>query len=61
MQFHRKTRNDLSSNLIKLLIKAIISLAFISIIIFILSKLNFPSPNKTLNKKIPNEQFKVVK
>ena len=61
MQFHRKTSNSLSSGLIRLLIKAIIILAVISIIIFILDSIDFPEPNKILQKKIPNEQFKVVK
>ncbi len=61
MQFHRKTSNSLSSGLIRLLIKAIIILAVISIIIFILDNIDFPEPNKILQKKIPNEQFKVVK
>ena len=61
MQFHRKTSNSLSSGLIRLLIKAIIILAVISIVIFILDNIDFPEPNKILQKKIPNEQFKVVK
>ena len=61
MQIHRKTSNSLSSSLIRLLIKAIIILAVISIIIFILDNIDFPEPNKILQKKIPNEQFKVVK
>ena len=61
MQFHRKTSNSLSSGLIRLLIKAIIILAVISIVILILDNINFPKPNKILQKKIPNEQFKVVK
>jgi len=61
MQFHRKTSNSLSSGLIRLLIKAIIILAVISIIIFILDNIDLPEPSKILQKKIPNEQFKVVK
>ena len=61
MQFHRKTSNSLSSVLIKLLIKVIIILAVISIVIYILDNINLPEPNKILQKKIPNEQFKVVK
>ena len=61
MQFYRKTSNSLSSALIRLLIKAIIILAVISIIIFILDNIDLPKPNKILQKKIPNEQFKVVK
>jgi len=61
MQFHRKTSNSLSSGLIRLLIKAIIILAVISIVIFILDNIDLPKPNKILQKKISNEQFKVVK
>ena len=61
MQIHRKTSNSLSSSLIRLLIKVIIILAVISIIIFILDNIDLPKPNKILQKKIPNEQFKVVK
>ena len=61
MQFHRKTSNSLSSGLIRLLIKAIIILAVISIVIFILDNIDLPKPNKILQKEIPNEQFKVVK
>ena len=61
MQFHRKTSYRLSSGLIRLLIKAIIILAIISIVIFILDNIDLPKPNKILQKKIPNEQFKVVK
>ena len=61
MQFRRNTSNSLSSGLIRLLIKVIIILAVISIIIFILDNIDLPEPNKILQKKIPNEQFKVVK
>ena len=61
MRFHRKTSNSLSSRLIRILIKAIIILVIISFAIFILDKIDLPEPNKILQKKIPNEQFKVVK
>ena len=61
MQFHRKTSNSLSSGLIRLLINALILLVIISIVIFILDKMDLPEPNKIIQKKIPNEQFKVVK
>ena len=61
MEFHRKTSNSLSSGLIRLLIKALIILVIISIGILILDKVDLPEPNKILQKKIPNEQFKVVK
>ena len=61
MQFHRKTSNSLSSGIIRLLIKALIILVIISIAILILDKVDLPEPNKILQKKISNEQFKVVK
>ena len=61
MQFHRKTSNSLSSGLIRLLINALIILVIISTAILILDKVDLPEPNKILQKKIPNEQFKVVK
>jgi len=61
MQFHRKTSNSLSSGIIRLLIKALIILVIISIAILILDKVDLPEPKKILQKKIPNEQFKVVK
>ena len=61
MQFHRKTSNSLSSGLIRLSIKVVIILAVISIVIFILDSIDLPEPNKILQEKIPNEQFKVVK
>ena len=61
MQFHRKTSSSLSSGLIRLSIKVVIILAVISIVIFILDNIDLPEPNKILQKKIPNVQFKVVK
>ena len=61
MKFHRKTSSSLSSGLIRLSIKVVIILAVISIVIFILDSIDLPEPNKILQEKIPNEQFKVVK
>ena len=61
MQFRRNTSNSLSSGLIRLLINALILLVIILIVIFILDKMDLPEPNKIIQKKIPNEQFKVVK
>ena len=57
MQFHRKTSNSLSSGLIRLLIKAIIILAVISIIILILDNIDLPEPNKILLKIIPKNEY----
>tara|TARA_B100000575_G_C23004236_1_gene578613 strand:+ start:595 stop:717 length:123 start_codon:yes stop_codon:yes gene_type:complete len=30
-------------------------------IVFLLNKVNFPAPNKIIEKIIPNENFKIVK
>ena len=59
MQFTRKT--SYSKSIIGLLIKLfLIAIVFIGII-FLLNKLDFPSPKKVIEKIIPNENFKIVK
>ena len=59
MQFIKKTR--LSKNIIGLLIKFTLVFAAILGIVFILNKIDFPSPEKKIEKIIPNENFKTVK
>ena len=44
-----------------ILVSSIIILVIISFAIFILDKIDLPEPKKILQKKIPNEQFKIVK
>ena len=61
MQFRRKTSSRFSNGLPKFIIKSIIVLIFISIVVIILDRVKLPAPNKNIQKKIPNEQFKVVK
>ena len=61
MQFHRKTSNRMRNDLISLLIKLAIIIFLFSVIIIVLDRIALPVPNKNLQKKIPNEQFKVVK
>ena len=61
MQFHRKTSNRMSNGLIKLLIKLTIIIFLISVVIIVIDRIALPAPSKSLQKKIPNEQFKVVK
>ena len=59
MQFTRKT--SYSKSIIGLLIKLIlIAILFIGVN-FLLSKLDFPAPKKSIEKIIPNENFKIVK
>ena len=61
MQLHRKTRQGLFSNLIKLFIKILLPAAVLIIIIFFINQLNLPKPNKIIKQEIPNEKFEVVK
>ena len=59
MQFTRKT--SYSKSIIGLLIKLfLIAIVFIGII-FLLNKLDFPATKKSIEKIIPNENFKIVK
>ena len=61
MQFQRKSNIGKSNFLIKLLIKiALIAFLFFTILIFV-DQLNFPSPNKKIQKIIPNENLKIIK
>ena len=59
MQFTRKT--SLSKSMTGLLIKLILILSVSTGIIFLLNKIDFPAPKKTIEKIIPNENFKIVK
>jgi heme/copper-type cytochrome/quinol oxidase subunit 4 len=60
MQIYKKTRSR-NFNFLSLIIKLLIILIIIAGIVFLLNKVNFPSPNKIIEKKIPNENFKIVK
>tara|TARA_B100000676_G_scaffold179101_1_gene175894 strand:+ start:201 stop:386 length:186 start_codon:yes stop_codon:yes gene_type:complete len=61
MHFYKKTSIGKSNNYIKLVIKLIlIFLVFIALLIM-LDQINFPAPNKKIEKLIPNESFKVIK
>ena len=58
MQFSKNTRNRSSKSL---LIKiALVLIIFIGAIV-LLGKIEFPSPNKNIEKIIPNEKLKIVK
>ena len=60
MQIYKKTRSR-SFNFLSLAIKILIIFMIFFGIIFLLNKVNFPTPNKTIEKTIPNENFKIVK
>ena len=58
MQFSKNTSNASGKSL---LIKiALILIIFIGVIV-LLGKIEFPSPNKDIEKIIPNEKLKIVK
>ena len=59
MQFTRKT--SLSKSVSGLLIKLFLILLVFIGIIFLLNKVDFPVPKKTIEKIISNENFKIVK
>ena len=59
MQFTRNTSSG--KNAISLIIKLGLVLLLFLGVIFLLSKVDFPSPKKEIEKIIPNENFKIVK
>jgi hypothetical protein len=61
MQFHKKTSAGRFSNLIKILIRVAFFFITILLLVVLVDKINFPYPKKTIQKIIPNENFKIVK
>ena len=61
MQFYRKTRRGFGRTLLKPLAKIFIYIIILMAIIFLISSLDLPAPNKIIKQKIPNEKFKVIK
>ncbi len=61
MHFYKKTSIGKSNNYIKLLIKLILVLTLFIALLLMLDQINFPAPNKKIEKLIPNETLKVIK
>jgi len=61
MQFYKKTSIGSSVNPLKIIIKVVVILAILFGILVLVSKINFPSPNQLIEKKIPQENLKIVK
>ena len=59
MQFIKKTRS--SKSIVGLIIKLSLLSVMIILLVFLLNKIDFPSPKKEIEKIIPNENFKIVK
>ena len=61
MQLQKNTSISKLSGLTKILIKTALVFLVIFIVIILIDKIDFPSPNKKTEKIIPNENFKIVK
>ena len=61
MQFQKKTSAGRVGNLMKILIKVAFIFIILLVLVVLVDKINFPYPNKKIEKVIPNENFKVVK
>jgi|TARA_B110000914_G_C15493092_1_gene461703 hypothetical protein len=61
MHFQKKTSIGRSSNLVIGLIKILLIFILVFICILFVDKIDFPSPNKKIEKIIPNENLKIIK
>ena len=61
MQFTKKTSSGKVTAIGKFLIKFILLVFVIFLGLILISKIDFPAPNKKIEKIIPNENFKTVK
>ena len=61
MHFQKKTSVGKSTYLIKFLIKVALLFLTLLFLIVLVDKINFPYPNKKIEKTVPNEIFKVLK
>ena len=59
MQFTRNTSS--SKNVTSLILKLSLVIVLFLGVIFLLSKVDFPTPKKEIEKIIPNENFKVLR
>ena len=57
----RKTNIGKFNGVIKILIKVCLVLLLVFILVILVDKIDFPSPNKKIEKIIPNEDLKIVK
>ena len=61
MHFYKKTSIGKSNNYIKLVIKIFLVFLLFFALLIMLDQINFPVPNKNIEKILPNETFKVIK
>ena len=61
MQFQKKTSVSGFSSLMRILIRVTFLFIILFLLVLLIDKINFPYPNKKIEKIISNENFKVVK
>ena len=61
MQFTRNTSSSKLRNLFELLIRVILVTIVLFIVVILIGKIDFPAPNKKIEKIISNENFKNIK
>jgi hypothetical protein len=61
MQFQKNTSISKTNALIKIIIKVFLVFLLFFIVVILFDKIDFPSPNKAIEKIIPNENLKIVK
>ena len=61
MQFYTKNKSGKLGAIGKFSLKFILVILIIFIGIILISKIDFPAPNKQIQKIIPNENFKTIK
>ena len=61
MEFQRKNNNSILGKLRGPIVKIAFILIIIVGFIYALGSIDFPAPNKKIEKIIPNENFKIIK
>ena len=61
MYFQKKTSTGMFSTIGRLLIKIVLVLLVLLVGIVLVDKIDFPYPNKKIEKVVPNEKFKILK
>ena len=61
MQFTKKTSSGKFTTIGKFLIKVFLAVFVLFLGVILISKIDFPAPNKKIEKIIPNENFKTIK
>ena len=61
MQFEKRTKSGSLSVFAKLIVKFVLVILVLFICVLLLDRIDFPSPNKKIEKVLPNENFKTIK